>query len=385
MKVLQIVKTNIGGTWAFNQAKWLHEHGVNIITVLPCIEGGMAEKYKQNGMKVIEAEFALPVSKPWKIFKKIRQIKSLVKEIKPDLIHCHFVTNTMMLRLALRKSCVPRVFQVPGPLHLENWLFRKAEIIISNENDYWVGSCKKTCEIYKSNRVPKEKIFLAYYGNYSARPEDQYVESQRILHKEYNLDEDIILVGMVSYFYKPKKHLLQMRGLKGHEDFIDAIAQVREKYPAVIGIVIGDAWGNAQEYVEKIKRYAGMKCKDGIIFTGFRTDIKDIYREIDIAVHPSHSENLGGASESLAAGVPTISSNVGGFPDIVINDKTGYTVPPKSSRELANAIIKMIENPKLAFEMSENGKQLVTEILDIENTGASVLSVFNKILYGGKK
>ena len=83
MKVLQIVKTNIGATWAFNQAKWLHEHKVDIITVLPCIEGGMAEKYKQNGMKIIKADFSLPASRPWKVFKKIREIKSLVNEIKP--------------------------------------------------------------------------------------------------------------------------------------------------------------------------------------------------------------------------------------------------------------------------------------------------------------
>ena len=153
----------------------------------------------------------------------------------------------MMLRLALRKSCVPRVFQVPGPLHLEKWIFRKAEILISEGNDYWVGSCKNTCEIYKSNRISEERIFLSYYGNYSMRPEDQYAESQGILHKEYNLNADSIIVGMVSYFYKPKKYLLQMRGLKGHEDFIDAIALVRETYPAVIGIIIGGAWGNLEE------------------------------------------------------------------------------------------------------------------------------------------
>mgnify|MGYP003409231992 FL=1 len=72
MKVLQIVKTNEGANWAFNQAKWLHDNGVEIITVLPEINGGMAEKYKECGMKLEKADFSLPVSKPWKINKQIQ-------------------------------------------------------------------------------------------------------------------------------------------------------------------------------------------------------------------------------------------------------------------------------------------------------------------------
>ena len=65
MKVLQIVKTNEGATWAFAQAKWLFDNGVNIITVLPSIDGGMAEKYSVNGMKIVKGNFTLPVTKPW--------------------------------------------------------------------------------------------------------------------------------------------------------------------------------------------------------------------------------------------------------------------------------------------------------------------------------
>jgi len=382
VKVLQIVKTNEGATWAFNQAKWLHEHGVDIITILPCIHGGMAERYISNGMLIIEADLSLPISKPWKLFKKIGKIRKMINDIKPDLIHCHFVTNILMLRLALRSSRIPRVFQVPGPLHLESWLFRKGEIVLSKANDYWVGSCKKTCQIYKDNGISQRKIFLSYYGNYSIKVEEQYTKSQDILHNEYNLNKDCILVGMISYFYKPKKHLLQSRGLKGHEDFIEAIALVREKYPTVKGIIIGDAWGNAKKYVEKVKRYANEKCKDGIVFIGFRNDIKKIYRELDIAVHPSHSENLGGASESLAAGVPTVSTNIGGFPDIVIDRQTGYTVNPKCPSEIAEAIIKIISNEYEVEEMSRRGMQLVTNMLNIENTGKSILSVYRKILNG---
>lgn len=380
MKVMQIIKTNEGANWAFNQAKWLHDNGVEIITVLPEINGGMAEKYKEYGMKLEKGDFTLPVSKPWEIIQKSKSIRELVKRIEPDLIHSHFVTNIMMLRIALRKSIVPRLFQVPGPLHLESKLFRNAELILAQDNDFWAGACNRTCDIYLNSGINIDKVFLAYYGGYGGKTCNEYVDSKDKLHKEYKISSDKILVGMVSYFYKPKAHLMQTRGLKGHEDFIDAIALVRKTIPLVVGVIIGDAWGNSKNYVEKVKKYADTNCKDGIIFTGFRTDMKEIYKELDIAVHPSHSENLGGAAESLAAGVPTISTNVGGFPDIVINDKTGYSVKPKKPNELAAAIIKMIQNSNDTKKMCQNGNQLVKKLLDIDNTGEAILKIYNQIL-----
>lgn len=380
MKVLQIVKTNEGASWAFNQAKWLHDNGVEIITVLPEINGGMAEKYKKYGMKLEKADFSLPVSKPWEIPKKSKSIREIVKRIHPDLIHAHFVTNIMMLRIALKSIEIPRLFQVPGPLHLESILFRKAEIYLSNSNDYWAAACRKTRNIYVDAGIPKERTFLAYYGGYGGCSCDEYEEASNILHDEYNISNDKILVGMVSYFYKPKTHMFQFRGLKGHEDFIDAISKARELEPNIKGIIIGDVWGSSSKYVQKVKRYALKKCGDNIVFTGFRSDMKRIYRELDVAVHPSHSENLGGAAESLAAGVPTISTNVGGFPDIVINYQTGYTVEPQNPDELSKAIIKTIKNNQKSANMANNGQKLVRELLDINNTASTILDIYNNIL-----
>ena len=57
MKVLQIVKTNVGATWAFPLCvKWLFDQGVDITTVIPVSVGGVADRYHQYGMPIIEAE-----------------------------------------------------------------------------------------------------------------------------------------------------------------------------------------------------------------------------------------------------------------------------------------------------------------------------------------
>ena len=117
-----------------------------------------------------------------------------------------------------------------------------------------------------------------------------------------------------------------------------------------------------------------------VIFTGTRSDVKDIYKEFDIAVCPSHSENLGAAAESLGAGVPTVATNIGGFPDIIIDGETGYLCNAKDPTDLAAKIISMLDDMKNAEIMALKGQQLVREVLDINNTAQAVFKAYKTIL-----
>ncbi len=377
MRILQVVKTNRGAAWAYNQANWLCQNGVEVITVLPDENDGYAQKYKESGMTVVRGDWSLPLSKPWLFFKRVKEIKKQVKEIAPDLIHLHFVTNVIMGRLALRGVHIPRLFQVPGPLHLESPVFNFAERRVSTRDDYWAGACIKTCDIYKEKGIDEKRVYLAYYGNAETIRAE---EPDGSLRRQYNIADDETLVAMVSYFYKPKKHMGQTRGLKGHEDFIDAVSLAIEKNPKIRPMIIGNAWDGSEQYEQEVISYAKNKLGDKVIFTGYRNDIKKIYPEIDIAVHPSHSENLGGAAESLALGVPTIATNIGGFPDIVRHLETGYLTEAKNPQKLCEAICYMTDNLDEARQMAQKGSKLTEEMLDISVTAKCVKDIYENIL-----
>ena len=132
-----------------------------------------------------------------------RKLIKFIKEYAPDIIHLHFVTNVLMCRLALKKDKTPRLFQVPGPLHLENALTSFIERRTATEVDYWAGACKKTCSIYRDKGIDSQKIHLAYYGV----PQKEILNnlSKTLLRSEYGISKDSIVIAMVSYFYKPKK------------------------------------------------------------------------------------------------------------------------------------------------------------------------------------
>ena len=377
MKILQVVKTNRGAQWAFYQAIHLKQLGVEIVTVLPNANDGLGAKYKELGMEVVSGDWSLPVTKPWVFFSKKKEIKRIVKRVAPDIIHFHFVTNVLMCRLALRKDKTPRLFQIPGPLHLENKITSFAERCTATKSDYWAGACKWTCDEYVRKGIAKDRVFLAYYGVPTKNAE---VNDDRVLHTEFNIPDSKKIIAMVSYFYKPKKLLGEKQGLKGHEDFIDAMKVVLKKHLDVIPVIIGNAWDGAEKYEQEVKEYAKKQLGDNIVFTGYRNDVYRLYTEIDIIVHPSHSENLGGAAESLMLAVPTVSSDVGGFPDIVIPGETGCLVEAKNSNDLANKIEWAIVHNEELRDMAVKGQIMVSKMLDLHNTAKRVFDVYSTIL-----
>jgi len=377
MRVLQLLKTNVGATWAWRQIRELVKLGVDVDVVLP--DGGpMAEKFASVGAREYKMQTNFPVHAPWQFPKLAAKFRSLVDEIRPDILHSHFVGTTLTMRLALgRNHSIPRIFQVPGPLHLEHPFFRIAEITTAGNADSWIGSCVWTCNRYQKSGVQKERLYLSYYGTdldlFRKQPKG-------LLRKELGLSESIKVVGMVAFMYRPKSHLGQTRGIKGHEDLIDAFALCLRQDADMRCVFVGGAWDGASAYEAKIKAYARQQCGDKAVFLGNRLDVPLLYPDFDVAVHPSHSENVGGACESLLMGVPTISTNVGGFPDLVKNGETGWLIPSRDPGQLSRAIMDALQNEDEARKRAERGRVLARDLFDVEKTALRIMEIYEQIL-----
>lgn len=373
MKVLHLVKTSTGARWALIQMIELQKNGYEIHVAMPT-DGSLTNIYHENGIFVHPINYNL--KKPFNTLNSLRQI---VKHVNPNIIHSHFVLTTLFIRAALRNSDIPRLFQVPGPLHLENFFFRNIELITSQKNDFWIASCKWTLSRYLKSGINSKKVFLSYYGT-DIHFKYQYHKGK--LKKDLlGLNDSDILVGIVAFMYAPKKFLLQNRGIKGHEDLIDAIAILSKKYSNLYCVCIGGPWVGAEKYENEIKKYANKKAPGKVFFTGSINNVKEIYNDLFCVIHPSHSENLGGAAESLLLGVPTICTNIGGFPDIVKHGITGLLVPRKSPRDIALAIESLIENKFNIDSLVKNGQLKTTNLLNIKNTTQTIIDIYNNVLH----
>lgn len=376
MRALHLVKTSVGATWALRQMRELVKLGVDVHAMMPT-DGPLVAAYRDAGVAVHPGQTSLPMRHPQQWRELFETFRAVVGSIQPDVIHSHFVGTTLTMRLALgRNHPVPRLFQVPGPLHLEHALFREGEIRTAGRADSWVGSCVWTCDRYHASGIPDDRIFLSYYGS-----DLDEIRSQAPgrLRGELDLRPATHIVGMVAFMYPPRWYLGQRRGLKGHEDAIDAIALLRQRGHDVVGVFVGGAWQGARSYEARVHAYARQKLGDHVDFMGTRSDVPALYADFDVVAHPSHSENVGGAAESQLLAVPTVATRVGGFPDLVIPGRTGWLVPPKDPARLADALADALSDPERAHAYARQGQALARELFDVRRTARSIRDVYETV------
>jgi len=377
MRILHLIKTTQGATWALLQMRELVALNVEVHVALPSYSG-KASLYEKVGVKVHILDTDISLKSAWTIVWQLKAFRKLLREIKPDLVHSHFFGTTIVMRLAMRGFCIPRIFQVPGPLHLEHFFFRNLELLVSDKNDYWLASCEWTKKRYQSLLAGKKEIFLSYYGT---DVEAFVSENKDYLYDELGIPANTKVIGMVAFMYPPKYYLGQRRGLKGHEDLIDAVSIVAEHYHNIKLVFVGGAWAGATRYENKVIDYGKNKLNDKVLFVGTRTDVSKLYSGFDIAVHPSHSENVGGAVESLLMNIPTITSNVGGFPDLIKHKTTGLLVEAENPSDLAQKILYYLNNPEVAQKNSKKGSEYTRYLFDVKRTAKEVKDVYQKIFF----
>jgi glycosyltransferase involved in cell wall biosynthesis len=374
MRVLHLIKTAEGATWAYRQIKVLVEQGAEVAVCLP--PGKMADKYIADGIKVYPFNFSI---NPVKVLAQLFKFKKVIKDFQPDIVHSHFIVTTLFARLYrfLFSLKVPLIFQVPGPLHLEHSFFRNADLKSSNKYDYWIGTCNWTSRTYVNHGVSGNRVFMSFYGT-----DMSFVKNHEAgkLKKELGIAKDDFIVAMVAYMYKPKSYIGQKRGIKGHEDFFEALSVCIKDNKKIKAVVIGGAWEGAEAYQQQLIKMGKELCGDNIYFLGSRADVPELYADIDLVVHPSYSENLGGAAESLLLEVPTIATNVGGFPDVVVNGETGFLVNVASPNEIAERVNLAFAHHEEMKAMAKEGRRRLLTSLDVNNTGKEVFAIYNKIL-----
>jgi glycosyltransferase involved in cell wall biosynthesis len=380
MKVLQIVKTSEAAYWAARQAMVLARRGVSVHVVLPSASGAAIPVWEHTGAALHFLDCSLPLSNPLKLPNAAKKVRQLVDQIDPDLIHSHSVTTTMMLRIALgRNHRVPRVFQVPGPLHLEHWYTRQAELALAGENDFWIASSEFTRELYRAASVAADRLFLSYYSTDTSVPGSQRAG---YLRKRLNIPQKALVVGNINLIYPPKRFLGHRIGLKCHEDVIEAITLVQRKQKDVWGVLVGGTFGKSPAYENKLKQFADQKGAGRILMPGKFSprEVTLSWPDFDCAVHVPLSENCGGVIEPLMAKVPTIAGRVGGLPEVVHDGVTGKLVPIRRPDLLAEAILDVLERQPQYKSMAERGCQLVKAMFDSQRCGDEVLAIYRHIL-----
>jgi N-acetyl-alpha-D-glucosaminyl L-malate synthase BshA len=145
-------------------------------------------------------------------------------------------------------------------------------------------------------------------------------------------------------------HISNFRKVKRVQDVIHIFERIHKEIPSKL-LLVGD--GPDRALVEEICRKLGL-CSD-VIMLGKLRSTKEILRGSDLFLLPSESESFGlSALEAMAAGVPVISTNTGGLPEVNIDGETGFTAAVGDVETMANGGISLLKDPEKWSQFSQS-------------------------------
>ena len=162
---------------------------------------------------------------------------------------------------------------------------------------------------------------------------------------------------------------------KGVHEAIAALPRIRRTHPGTTLTIAGD--GTQQDWlVEVARKHKVLKC---VRFVG-RVDHDELLRlmdRADAAVLPSHYEPFGiAALEAAAAGIPLVTSNVGGLGEAVIDGETGVSFPPRDVAALAAAVRRVLDDPVAAQRRARAARERLTSDFDWHTVAAETAQVY---------
>ncbi|WP_292980616.1 glycosyltransferase family 4 protein [Nitrosomonas sp.] len=180
---------------------------------------------------------------------------------------------------------------------------------------------------------------------------------------------------------KNDPHIIITRNLEPIYDIASALhafSQIRSSIPTARLTIAGS--GPERSALEHLVTSLGLN--KNVRFTG-RLDnemLPTLYQEADVMINPSLVDNMPiSILEALASGVPVVSTDVGGIPFLVTHEKNALLVPPARPEILAEAVLRVFDNPPLANHLIEEGIKLVQEYA-WPNVREQLLMVYRQVL-----
>jgi len=152
-----------------------------------------------------------------------------------------------------------------------------------------------------------------------------------------------------------------LRPVKNHLLFIEAMGGVARRHPGVRGVIVGQPLATAPDLPDMLHRRVGELGLEGVVvFAGFRPDVPWLLRAAAIVCLTSDREGFPNVIvEAMAAGRPVVSTRVGGVPEVVEDGVTGLLVPPRDQQALVAALDRVLTDAALAERIGTAAREAV--------------------------
>lgn len=268
------------------------------------------------------------------------RIFSALNEIRPAIIHAHYASSYGLLaslahRHPLVVSCWGSdIFEFPHRSALHHatlsWTLSGADTILAT------GQALAA----ETNKYTNKKVTITPFGV------DTEIFKPSIERGPRSPTIGIIKPLIDRYY--------------GFTTLVDAFRLIVSRRPDARLVIVGD--GPDRSIIESRIAQLNLSESVEILPQVPHRDVPNIMSGFDVMVLPSNAESFGVvALEAAACEVPVVASNVGGLPEVVIEGRTGYLVPPRDPVELAERVIRLVESSDLRRTFGRQGRIMVLE------------------------
>ena len=292
------------------------------------------------------------------------RLSQFLKEHGPDIVHCHSRRGADVLGgVAASMADVPAVVS----RRVDNTEMRLMATIRYRPFRKVIAISEAIAAELRGRGVEEDRLVIIR----SAVDTDAFaapVDCARF-REEFGLADGDFVIAAAG----------QLIPRKGHQFLLQAVAELKDRYPALKLVVFGDGFLHNQLRDQA----ASLGLGDVVQFAGFREDLDSFIACFDLFAHPALTEGLGVAAlKAAAAGLPVVGFAAGGLGEAVEHDKTGLLVAPEDVTALGAALQRLMDDRELARQLGSAGRQRMQTEFAIATMADLHVELYESILNG---
>jgi glycosyltransferase involved in cell wall biosynthesis len=323
----------------------------------------------------------------YRSFLTLLPLRRVLRKIKPDVVHLHGIRPIFIGSLAARMAGVKTVIStlhashrdmsmdasgnlnffllaVSKLMHLIGFSLSTRIITISNYGRNEIKELFKLVPFHQESTLTRKMetiyngIDVKHFGDLGDR---------HSLRKKLGIGLGSFVFGTISRLDEPKK---------GIAVFLRAASLLLKSGYSAHFLITGE--GFAKDQLVRLSTEQGLG--DRVFFLGYWDNLKvrEVLGSLDVFVLPSLTEGFGLVNlEAMAAGLPVISTVVGGVPEGILQNRNGILVPANDARQLASAMSFLMDYPEIGKRMGCEGKKRVEREFEVLSMTEKIFSVYD--------
>jgi glycosyltransferase involved in cell wall biosynthesis len=388
-RVLRVIaRLNVGGPsiQAITLSRLLEERGYETLLVRGregAREGSMDSLAEQLGVKPVE----LPTLKRRIGVGDLVSLVFLVQQIRswrPEILHTHAAKAGALGRMAALLALGRRPPVIVHTFHghvltgyfppLISAMFTAIERILARYTTCLIAVSEEVrADLVRLGVAPPERIVVLPLGFDFSRfevPLPERRERRKTFRRALGIPLDTPLVTLVG----------RLEPIKRVDRFL-RVAVLMDNPPETRFLVVGD--GTLREKLQESPEAA--RLGDRLVWAGLRDEMPDVYFATDVLAVTSDNEGTNvSAIQAQAAGLPVVSTRVGGMPSVV-RDDTGLLVDPKDEEGFARALQRILLDGDLKRDLGQNGAARTRSEFSLARLVANIDSLYRQLMNEGSE